>query len=71
MDLQTVDFTSLQTLVILLVTKPITHIGPAAVINTILRVLEDDVYYPLALVWACTVAFTLGLALGGLWALTI
>jgi hypothetical protein len=38
---------------------------------TITKILEDDLYYTLALAWMCTVAFTLGLALGGLWALTI
>ena len=38
---------------------------------TIEQVLMDDLYYVLALVWISIVAFNIGLALGGLWALTI
>ena len=38
---------------------------------TIEQVLMDDLYYTLALVWMCTAAFNIGLALGGLWVLTI
>ena len=38
---------------------------------TIRQVLMDDVYYALALVWVCVCSFNIGLAVGGLWALTI
>ena len=38
---------------------------------TIRQVLEDDLYYALALVWICVMAFAAGLALGGVWILLV